>query len=71
MRSTTRLSSVAGRAGQLVVLAFVWAELSPSRIMARHPVLLLWALGLLFSKTVTQAPVCARRRPRSCNVADG
>jgi hypothetical protein len=46
---------------QVALLAFVWAEYSPSGVMSRHPVLVLWCLGLLFSKTVTQV-----RSPLPC-----
>ncbi len=48
---------------QVALLAFVWAEYSPSGVMSRHPVLVLWCLGLLFSKTVTQV-----RSPLPCTV---
>ncbi len=56
----------------MALLGFVWAECSPSGIMSRHPVLLLWCLGLLFSKTVTQvlAP-CRAPAPAAWRVVRG
>ena len=48
---------------QLVLLAFIWTELSPSRVMDRHPVLVLGSLGCFFSKTVTQVPSGGGGRP--------
>mmetsp|Transcript_48375 Transcript_48375/g.151669 ORF Transcript_48375/g.151669 Transcript_48375/m.151669 type:complete len:437 (+) Transcript_48375:76-1386(+) len=45
----------------VVFLSLAWVLLSPTNIMLRHPRIVLWALGFLFSKLVTQlmlAHVC-------------
>ena len=37
-----------------VLLALVWVLNSPNNIMEQHPLLLIWAIALLWSKLVTQ-----------------
>ncbi len=39
---------------QLATLGFIWVQCSPTNVMSRHPVLLIWSLGLIFSKICTQ-----------------
>lgn len=38
----------------VVLFSFLWVLWSPTDIMSRHPRIVLWALGSLFSKLVTQ-----------------
>ena len=39
---------------QMVGSFYIWIDNSPSDVFARHPRLILWTLGLMFAKLVTQ-----------------